>query len=104
MTASKVGADIDAWCTRCKMNLGHTILAMVSGRPVRVRCNTCQGEHNYRGDAGSEPRKGSWEPREVRERRAARPSDQLGSAARRKGPRARPALLGEGQVHSRGGD
>ncbi len=27
MTASKVGADIDAWCTRCKMNLGHTILA-----------------------------------------------------------------------------
>ena len=74
MTASKVGADIDAWCTRCKMNLGHTILAMVSGRPVRVRCNTCQGEHNYRGSAGSEPRKGSWEPREVRERRAAKPS------------------------------
>src|SRR5216110_3786722 len=74
MTPSKVGADIDAWCTRCKMNLGHTILAMVSGRPARVRCNTCQGEHNYRGDAGPEPRKGSWEPREVRERREAKPS------------------------------
>jgi hypothetical protein len=73
-TALKVGGDIDAWCTRCKMNLGHTILAIVSGRPARVRCNTCQGEHNYRGNAGSEPRKGSWEPREVRERRAAKPS------------------------------
>ena len=60
-TATKVGADIDAWCTRCKMNLGHTILAMVGSKPVRVRCNTCQGEHNYRGSAGAEPRKGSWE-------------------------------------------
>jgi hypothetical protein len=73
-TASKVGGDIDAWCTRCKMTLGHTILAMVGGRPVRVRCNTCQGEHNYRGDGAAEPRKGSWEPREVRERREAKPS------------------------------
>jgi hypothetical protein len=74
-TASKVGGDIDAWCTRCKMTLGHTILAMVGGKPVRVRCNTCQGEHNYRGSAaGAEPRKGSWEPREVRDRREARSS------------------------------
>jgi len=73
-TASKVGGDIDAYCTRCKMNLGHTVLAMVGSKPVRVRCNTCQGEHNYRGSAGAEPRKGSWEPREVRERREAKPT------------------------------
>ena len=73
-TVLRVGGDIDAWCTRCKMSLGHTILALVGGKPARVRCNTCQGEHNYRGSAGSEPRKGSWEPREVRERREARPS------------------------------
>src|SRR5437870_13587314 len=49
----KVGGDIDAWCTKCKMTLGHTILAMVGTKPARVRCNTCQGEHNYRG--ASEP-------------------------------------------------
>ena len=73
-TAQKVGGDIDAWCTRCKMNLGHTILAMVSNRAARVRCNTCQGEHNYRSSANAEPRKGGWEPRDVRERREARPS------------------------------
>ena len=65
----KVGGDIDAWCTRCKMNLGHTILAMVGARPARVRCNTCQGEHNFRG-APEPPRKGSWQPRAVRERPA----------------------------------
>ena len=47
-TAPRVGGDIDASCSRCKMVLGHTILAMVDTRPARVRCNTCQGEHNYR--------------------------------------------------------
>jgi hypothetical protein len=73
-TALKVGEDIDAWCTRCKMSLGHTILAIVSGRPARVRCNTCQGEHNYRGSSAAPPKKGSWEPREVRERREAKPA------------------------------
>jgi hypothetical protein len=69
---SKVGGDIDAWCTRCKMILGHTVLAMVGGRPARVRCNTCQGEHNYKPGA-AEPKKGSWEPRADRERRQSKP-------------------------------
>jgi len=73
-TAPRVGGDIDAWCTRCRMNLGHTILALVGSRPARVRCNTCQGEHNYRKDGSNGPRKGSWEPREARERREAKPS------------------------------
>jgi hypothetical protein len=31
------------------MLLGHTVLAMVGTKAKRVRCNTCQGEHNYRG-------------------------------------------------------
>ena len=66
----RVGGDVDAFCTRCKMELGHTILAMVGARPVRVRCNTCGGEHNYRGTSGP-ARKGSWVP--VAER-AARPA------------------------------
>src|SRR5947208_272159 len=56
-----------------KMQLGHTILAMLGAKPARVRCNTCQGEHNYR-HAPASPKKGSWEPREVRERREAKPT------------------------------
>ena len=63
MKAHKVGGDIDAYCTRCKMELGHTVLAMVGTRPARVRCNTCQGEHNYRGTTAPTPRKAST-PRE----------------------------------------
>jgi hypothetical protein len=69
---SKVGGDTDAWCTRCKMLLGHTILAMVGTRAARVRCNTCQGEHNFKASA-AEPKKGSWEPKVDRERRLAKP-------------------------------
>ena len=41
------GRDCDAWCTRCKMDLAHTIVAMVDGLPKRVKCNTCDSHHNY---------------------------------------------------------
>ncbi len=49
----RVGGEIDAVCTRCKMLLGHTILAMVGTKVARVRCNTCQGEHNFHAPGGS---------------------------------------------------
>lgn len=52
MATHRVGGEIDATCTRCKMTLAHTIIAMVGANPVRVKCNTCDGEHNYRGIAG----------------------------------------------------
>lgn len=42
------GSEIDAWCTRCKMELGHRIVAMVAQAPKRVLCMTCGSEHNYR--------------------------------------------------------
>ena len=32
--------------------LAHTILAMVGPKIVRVRCNTCGGDHAFRGAAG----------------------------------------------------
>ena len=44
------GGYVDAWCTKCKLELGHTIIAMVGNVPKRVQCNTCQGEHNYRSN------------------------------------------------------
>jgi hypothetical protein len=41
-------SEIDAWCTKCRMDLGHRIVAMVGGAPKRVVCLTCNSEHNYR--------------------------------------------------------
>ncbi len=55
------------------MVLGHTILAMVGTNPKRVRCNTCQGEHNFRAAAGPPPKKKGWEPASTREKRLAKP-------------------------------
>ncbi len=50
MAAQKlqVGSDIVYHCTKCDLDLGHTIVAMVGAEPVRVRCNTCRTERNYR--------------------------------------------------------
>jgi hypothetical protein len=41
-------SEIDAFCTRCRMDLNHRIVAMVGGVPGRVVCLTCGSEHRYR--------------------------------------------------------
>jgi hypothetical protein len=46
--ALTAGGEIDAYCTRCRLDLGHRIVAMVGGAPKRVICQTCNSEHNYR--------------------------------------------------------
>ncbi|RYZ03906.1 MAG: hypothetical protein EOO73_26170 [Myxococcales bacterium] len=48
MKALTAGSEIDSYCTRCRMDLGHRIVAMVGGAPKRVICLTCNSEHNYR--------------------------------------------------------
>jgi hypothetical protein len=61
MSQHKVGGEVDAICTRCKLFradgrpqlLAHTILAMVGTKIARVRCNTCDSDHVYRSDAPS---------------------------------------------------
>jgi hypothetical protein len=47
--AIRVGGEIDAACGKCEMNLAHTIIAMVGPKVIKVKCNTCGGDHNYRG-------------------------------------------------------
>ena len=42
------GSDIEAYCTKCKLVLAHTVVSMEDSKPKRVQCNTCDGEHNYR--------------------------------------------------------
>jgi len=49
MATHRVGGEVDATCTRCRMELAHTILAMVGQKIARVRCNTCGSDHVYRG-------------------------------------------------------
>lgn len=48
--ATRVGGEIDAYCGKCELNLAHTIIAMVGPKVIKVKCNTCDGEHQYRGE------------------------------------------------------
>ena len=89
---TRVGGDVDAFCTRCGLLLGHTVIAMVGPRPVKVECNTCHAVHAFHGGGGA--------PRPARERPRPVAFDQLLAArdvagARRYSPRETYA---EGQV------
>jgi hypothetical protein len=57
ITVPRAGGEVDAFCSRCKLKLAHTILAMVGARVARVHCNTCQSEHAYRATAKAAAKK-----------------------------------------------
>lgn len=48
MDAYRVGSNIDAWCTKCKLVLAHTIEAIAEAVIKRVQCNTCRGKHQFK--------------------------------------------------------
>jgi len=73
MKKPKTGGEIDAYCTKCKLDLTHRIIAMVGDVVKKVECKTCGSHHLYR------------KPKSVKEAEAAAAA-KAGSAARR--PRA----------------
>jgi hypothetical protein len=48
MRKTTAGSEVDSYCTKCKMDLNHRIVAMEGERIARVECLTCRGQHNYR--------------------------------------------------------
>jgi hypothetical protein len=53
----RAGTSIEDYCRACKTDRMHTIIAVdAESRPLRVACDWCRSEHNYRGgprvDAG----------------------------------------------------
>lgn len=65
MTRKKyeVGAEIEAYCTKCKIDRLHAIETLKSdGNINRVICRTCDGSHLFRrpkGDGSKKPRSSS---------------------------------------------
>ena len=47
----KPGGEIDAWCTSCRADKLHRIIAVVNGNPKKVECLSCKGHHLYRATA-----------------------------------------------------
>lgn len=58
MARTSVANETLAYCTSCKMDLNHVIVAMKGDRIAKVQCLTCKKEHVYRAPKGaSEPQK-----------------------------------------------
>lgn len=74
----KVGGEVDAFCSRCQLTLAHTVHAVVSGKPVKVECNTCHAVHRNRGSViPASGRAGPRAARPARERAAVVAFDEL---------------------------
>ena len=46
------GKEVISFCTKCRIDLGHVIIAMKGDRIVRVQCKTCRGDHAYKAAKG----------------------------------------------------
>jgi hypothetical protein len=54
MSQLTVGKDVLSFCTKCKLNLGHTIVAMKDAKHIaKVKCNTCATIQAYKDPSNS---------------------------------------------------
>jgi hypothetical protein len=61
---NSVGKECLAFCTACKMDLNHVIVALKGDQVKKVECKTCKKEHLYKAP------KGATEPGKVKAKRA----------------------------------
>lgn len=53
-SAITVGKDVLSFCTKCKLNLSHTIVAMKDTKSIaKVKCNTCGTIQSYKDPSNS---------------------------------------------------
>ncbi len=53
MARTSVANETLAYCTSCKMDLNHVIVALKGDRIAKVQCLTCKKEHVYRSPKGA---------------------------------------------------
>jgi DNA-directed RNA polymerase subunit M/transcription elongation factor TFIIS len=54
MSQLTVGKDVLSFCTKCKLNLGHTIVAMKDAKSIaKVKCNTCGTQQSFKDPSTS---------------------------------------------------
>lgn len=47
----RAGENIESYCTKCKLSLDHTVVAMDGEQVVKVKCRTCGSTHKFRNPA-----------------------------------------------------
>lgn len=77
----KTGGEIDSWCTKCKLDLTHRIIAMVGDVVKKVECKTCGSHHLYRAPKSERERAKAVKAaaRPEREPKSARPASSKAS-------------------------
>ena len=58
MDSVRLGDVLDDYCTRCRMLTNHSAVAIVEEAVKKVRCRTCNHEHDYRQGQGGQKKKG----------------------------------------------
>jgi hypothetical protein len=53
MEQNSAGDNIASYCTKCKLPLDHTIVAMKDGSVAKVKCRTCGSTHKFRDPAAA---------------------------------------------------
>ena len=54
MGAFRLGDELDDYCTRCHLLTNHSVVAIVEDAVKKVRCRTCNHEHDYRQGQGGQ--------------------------------------------------
>jgi hypothetical protein len=55
MRTYRAGENVEDLCRACKIDRVHTVIAAdASGRPLRVQCDYCGSQHNFRGGSDSD--------------------------------------------------
>ena len=57
MSSVRLGDIVDDFCSRCHFVSNHSVVAMIQEEIKRVRCRTCEYEHDYRHGKGLEKKK-----------------------------------------------
>jgi hypothetical protein len=50
------GGDVDSYCTKCRLNLEHIVMAMVGSTIVKVKCKTCGSIHKFKAMSAVRPK------------------------------------------------
>jgi hypothetical protein len=62
MPETRLGDIIDDYCSRCRLLTDHSVVAIVGDAVRKVRCRTCQYEHEYRrGKSGKKSKPSVFE-------------------------------------------
>ena len=57
MSSVRLGDIADDFCSRCHFVSNHSVVAIIQEAVKRVRCRTCEYEHDYRHGKGLEKKK-----------------------------------------------